>query len=413
MRRLKKAGFQAHLVGGGVRDLLLGKDPKDFDVATDASPEEVDETFRNCRLIGRRFRLAHVHFGREIIEVATFRGHHTEKSAISEHSQKSAISEHSDGGMILRDNVFGSIEEDAIRRDFTVNALFYNIADFSVIDYVGGIEDLNNRTLRLIGDPETRYREDPVRMIRAIRFAAKLGFKIHPDSEAPIFELGNLLDDIPSARLYEEILKLFLGQHAVDTFEKLRHYDLLKHLFPSTEESFQQEALDFPKKMVMQGLENTDLRLRSGKHITPAFLFAVLLWESVRKLSEKFVSDGSIPQTAMYNAADQVLSQQVKKIAIPRRYTSQMKEIWNLQFRLERSKSAKRARRLVENPRFRAAYDFLLLRSESGEIDNKLANFWTKYQEDNPMPIHTKKKFVAKKKSNHHRKKSSSRKKAG
>ena len=404
LRKLKKAGYQSHLVGGGVRDLLLGREPKDFDVATDASPEQVKATFSNCRLIGRRFRLAHVHFGREIIEVATFRGSHTVQDNTAQQS---------DEGMLLRDNVFGTIEEDAIRRDFTVNALFYNIHDFSVIDYVGGIEDLQNGVLRLIGDPETRYREDPVRMIRAIRFAAKLGFTIHPDSEKPIFELSHLLDDVPSARLFEEILKLFLGGSAVHTFEKLRHYDLFRQLFTLTDKSLEIEEQGFPIQFVLQGMKNTDTRIREDKPVTPAFLFAVLLWEPVRQMYEKAIASGEkVPQSAMFDAADKVISEQVKKIAIPRRFTGQMKEIWNMQLRLERGRKAKKARRLMENPRFRAAYDFLLLRADSGEVEQEQADWWTNFQQENPQPEHKARSSGRRNYRNRSQKKSSPRRSA-
>ena len=381
MRRLRKAGYQSHLVGGGVRDLLLGREPKDFDVATDASPEEVRDTFKNCRIIGRRFRLAHVHFGRDIIEVATFRGSHQS----IEEPHESTDARQSEEGMLLRDNVYGTIEEDALRRDFTVNALFYNIDDFSVIDYVGGVEDLKNGVLRLIGDPETRYREDPVRMIRAIRFAAKLGFNIHPDSEKPITDLAYLLDDIPEARLFEEVLKLFLGGSAVHTFEKLRHYDLFKQLFPQTDKSLEIEEQGFPIQFVIQGMKNTDARIREDKPVTPAFLFAVLLWEPVRQLYEDTLETGVIPQSAMFSAADRVISRQIQKIAIPRRFTAQMKEIWNMQLRLERGRTPRKARRIMESPRFRAAYDFLLLRASAGEVDQQQADWWTGFQENQPQ----------------------------
>lgn len=372
LRRLKKAGYQAHLVGGGVRDLLLGREPKDFDVATDASPEQVRETFSNCRLIGRRFRLAHIHFGREIIEVATFRGYQRDDDDELEQS---------DQGMLLRDNVYGTIEEDALRRDFTVNALFYNIRDFSIIDYVNGVEDLKNGVLRLIGDPETRYREDPVRMIRAARFAAKLGFVIDEKSETPIHDLVGLLDDVPAARLFEEVLKLFLGGSAVHTFEKLRHYDLFKQLFPMTDACLATEEKHFPLQFVLKGLINTDTRIREDKPVTPAFLFAVLLWEPVRMAFEERLQGSVIPQTAMFDAADQVLSQQVQRVAIPRRFSGTMKDIWSLQLRLEKGRNAKKARRLVEHPRFRAAYDFLLLRASAGEVDQAMADWWTDFQE--------------------------------
>ncbi len=375
--RLKKAGFQAYLVGGGVRDLLLGREPKDFDIATDALPEQVAETFRNCRLIGRRFRLAHVHFGREIIEVATFRGNH---AASTEATQ-------SDEGMLLRDNVYGTIEEDAVRRDFTVNALFYNIEDFSVVDYVGGVEDLQKGELKLIGDPETRYREDPVRMLRAVRFAAKLGFNIDAGSDKPVFELGYLLDEVPPARLFEEVLKLFLGGSAVHTFEKLRHYDLFRHLFPQTDHCLEIEDHGFPIQLLLNGLRNTDTRIREEKPVTPAFLFAVILWEPVRQLYEQSVAAGALRQNAMFQAADTVLSRQIQTISIPRRFSGQMKEIWNMQLRLEKGTRPGRARKLMENQRFRASYDFLLLRAESGETGDELAQWWTAFQEDNTVQV--------------------------
>ncbi len=375
LRRLKKAGYEAYLVGGGVRDLLLGREPKDFDVATDASPEQVKQTFNNCRLIGRRFRLAHIHFGREIIEVATFRGNHSD--------QGEEISRQSDEGMLLRDNVFGTIEEDAIRRDFTVNALFYNIRDFTIVDYVDGVKDIEAGHLRLIGDPETRYREDPVRMLRAARFAAKLGFTIDTETAEPIPGLAYLLEDVSSSRLFEEVLKLFLGGSAVHTFEKLRQYGLFAQLFPQTEKALEFEDHDFPIQFVMKGLINTDKRIREGKPVTPAFLFAVFLWESVRNLFNEKLQIQKVAQTAMFDAADQVLARQLPIISIPRRFTGQMKEIWNMQLRLEKSRSNNRAKKLIEHPRFRAAYDFLLLRAESGEVEQEQADWWTSFQ-DNP-----------------------------
>lgn len=374
LRRLKKAGFEAYLVGGGVRDLLLGREPKDFDVATDASPEQVKQTFKNCRLIGRRFRLAHIHFGRDIIEVATFRGNHSDQS--------DDISQQSEQGMLLRDNVFGTIEEDAIRRDFTVNALFYNIRDFSIIDYVGGVEDIQAGHLRLIGDPETRYREDPVRMLRAARFAAKLGFTIDEETAEPISRLACLLEDVPSARMFEEVLKLFLGGSAVHTFEKLRQYGLFAQLFPQTEKALEFEDHDFPIQFVLKGLINTDKRIRENKPVTPAFLFAVLLWEPVRTLFNEKLETQKVAQTAMFDAADQILARQLPVISIPRRFTGQMKEIWNMQLRLEKSRSNSRARKLIEHPRFRASYDFLLLRAESGEVEQEQADWWTTFQEN-------------------------------
>ncbi len=367
--RLKKSGYQAYLVGGGVRDLLLGREPKDFDVATDATPEQVKAVFRNCRLIGRRFRLAHVRFGREIIEVATFR------------SADFGKAEQSANGMVLDDNLYGTIEEDALRRDFTINALYYNIADFSVIDYSTGMADLETGLLRLLGDPETRYREDPVRMLRAVRFAAKLGFNIEPATEAPIHHLGHLLEDIPPARLFEEVLKLFISGYAVSTFEKMRHYDLFAWLFPQTEEALSHEEHEFPLTLVLKGLENTDRRLAQEKPVTQAFLFAVLLWEPLRRMAEELErTQGLPPYAAIQQAAGLVIERQVQRVSIPRRFTTPMREIWGLQPRFHNTKG-KRPARLLAHPRFRAAYDFLLLRAEAGEADPELATWWTRYQE--------------------------------
>ncbi len=367
--RLKAAGFESYLVGGGVRDLLLGREPKDFDIATDAHPDEVRALFRNCRLIGRRFRLAHVHFGREIIEVATFRGSHDGGGEGA-----------AEDGMILRDNVYGTLEEDAWRRDFTINSLYYDIRDFSVVDFTGGLEDLEAGLLRVIGDAEQRYREDPVRMLRAIRFAAKLGFRIHPGSEAPIVELGETLEAVPSARLYEEMLKLFLSGHGVASFELLRHYDLFRHLFPMTEACLAQEENGFPHQMVLRGLENTDARVAEGKPVTPAFLFAVLLWEPVRARAEALQAEGMSEIQALQSASETVIAQSIRHVALPKRFSLQTREIWVMQARLPR-RNGKRAARLLEMPRFRAAYDFLLLRAESGDEElQELAQWWTDFQ---------------------------------
>ncbi len=356
-----------------MRDLLLGREPSDFDIATDAHPEDVKKVFRNCRLIGRRFRLAHVHFGREVIEVATFRAG---QDASNDGDQET------ENGMLLRDNVYGSIEEDALRRDFTVNALYYNIEDFSVVDYTNGMQDLESCMLRLLGDPEQRYREDPVRMLRAVRFASKLGFGINPACEEPIFRLGGLLEDIPPARLFEEVLKLFLYGTALQAFEKLRHYDLFRELFPATDECLTHEDNMFPITFVANGLKNTDTRVREEKPVAPAFLFAVLLWEPVRRLADTIMSTGESTYPAMQEAASEILSEQIQFVSIPKRFSLQMRDIWCLQHRFEQ-RQGKRPHRLLSHPRFRAAYDFMLLRAESGEADPELAKWWTEFQELN------------------------------
>ena len=375
--RLKDAGFESYLVGGGVRDLLLGREPKDFDVGTDARPEQIKDLFRNCRLIGRRFRLAHVRFGREVIEVATFR------AASDAEAEEAADVALTDEGRILRDNVFGTLEEDAWRRDFTVNALYYDIRDFSVVDHVGGLEDLKTGTLRLIGDPEQRYREDPVRMLRAVRFAAKLGFRIHPDSEAPLQQLGYLLEDIPPARLFEEVMKLFLGGCAVTGFELLRHYDLFRYLFPMTDEVLSHEDQGFPITFVARALENTDSRLAEGKPVTPAFLYAALLWEPVRLRMQELQQQGASGLEAAQIAGNQVTVEQQRFTSLPKRFSLPMREIWMLQPRLERRRG-KAPYRMLEHPRFRAAYDFLLLRGEVGEAPRELVDWWTNFQLLNP-----------------------------
>lgn len=368
VNRLNSAGYEAYLVGGCVRDLLLGRVPHDFDIATNARPEHVEQLFRNCQLIGRRFRLAHVRFGREIVEVATFRGGHSDENADGLSSE----------GRIVRDNVFGStLEEDAWRRDFTVNALYYDVKDFSVVDYTGGVEHLKAGVLQLMGDPALRYREDPVRMLRAVRFAAKLGFRIHPDSEAPLFELGALLEGIPAARLFEEILKLFMGGDAVATFELLRHYQLFGHLFPQSEASLAKrpEAVN----LMTQALANTDARIREGKPVTPAFLFAALLWEPMCQLAEQMQTQEMGEIQAMQIASEMIVVRQVKRTALPKRFSVPMREIWAMQPRL-RQRSGKRALRLLAHPRFRAAYDFMLLRCSAGDDLQDLCDWWTQLQ---------------------------------
>ncbi|MEJ2462176.1 MAG: polynucleotide adenylyltransferase PcnB [Candidatus Thiodiazotropha sp.] len=369
--RLNGAGYQAYLVGGGVRDLLLGREPKDFDVATDARPEQVKAVFSNCRLIGRRFRLAHVHFGREIIEVATFRSN---RDAGDEGDRQL------ENGMLLSDNVYGTLEEDAQRRDFTINALYYSVEDFSVIDFAGGIEDLRKGVIRLLGNPESRFREDPVRLLRAVRFAAKLGFVVEPETERPMAELAPLLRDIPAARLFEEVLKLFLAGSALETFEKLRHYQLFGQLFPATEEALTHQDHEFPITFVNRGLLNTDRRIQEDKPVTPAFLFAVLLWEPVRLRAEALQGSGMHPYEALQTAATEVLAGQTRHVSIPKRFSYPMREIWQLQHRFFQ-RNGKRPQRLMTHPRFRAAYDFFVLRAEAGEVDQADADWWIGFVE--------------------------------
>jgi len=367
---LKDAGFRACLVGGAVRDLLLGRQPKDFDVATDATPEDVKRLFRNCRLIGRRFRLAHVIFGPEIVEVATFRG--TGEGDASE-------DRHVVDGRILRDNVWGSIEEDSLRRDFRVNALYYDIADFSVIDFVGGIEDLEHKRLRLIGDPATRYREDPVRMLRAARLAAKLHFEIDAEAAAPLHELGHLLTDAPSARLFDECQKMFLAGYGLASFRMLVKYDLLRQLFPGTVRALAQDESGALLTLIERGLAGTDARVADGRPVTPAFLFAVLLWGEVAALAAKLLAEGTMQSLAWQRAAHRVMAEQGKRVAIPRRFGYTIEDIWALQPRFA-ERTRKRVFRLMAHPRFRAAYDFLLLRAGESDELRESGEWWTEIQ---------------------------------
>lgn len=353
-----------------MRDLLLGREPKDFDVVTNANPEQIRRIFRNCRLIGRRFRLAHVFFGQELIEVATFRGGADEESE-NQHT-------HEDG-RLLRDNIYGTLEEDVWRRDFTVNALYYNIRDFSIIDYTNGMADHAAGILRLIGDPVTRYREDPVRMLRVVRFAVKLGFTLDAACEKPIAELAHLLNGVPSARLYDEMLKLFLSGYSLQTFEMLRHYGLFAVLFPETDECLNSETEGFPRLFLAKALENSDKRIADGKTITPYFLLSVFLWEPVQSVAEQKIADGENKLFAYQNAANEVLNRQIKCTAIPKRITQSMREVWLLQSRLQQCTGIK-PYRLLAHPRFRAAYDFLVLRAETGGADPKLAQWWTEFQ---------------------------------
>ncbi|WP_237464590.1 polynucleotide adenylyltransferase PcnB [Vibrio stylophorae] len=372
--RLHKAGYEAYLVGGGVRDLLLGKQPKDFDVTTNATPEQVRKLFRNCRLVGRRFRLAHILFGRDVIEVATFRGHHEDVN----NQQHSASSQQ---GMLLRDNVYGTIDEDAERRDFTVNALYYNIADFSIRDYAGGIDDIDDGIIRMIGDPETRYREDPVRMLRAVRFAAKLDMHIDSTTAEPIPRLAKLLNEIPSARLYEESLKLLQAGEGYETYQLLRQYDLFDKLFPQVVSHFTESQESHTERMIALVLQATDERIHNDLRVNPAFMFAAILWYPMVERAEEIAHTGGLTfYDAVLIAGNDILDEQVKSLAIPKRFTATIRDIWQLQLRLPR-RSGKRAFRLLEQNKFRAAYDFLVMRGEvEGGDTEELADWWTHFQ---------------------------------
>lgn len=376
--RLHNAGFRACLVGGGVRDLLLQLAPKDFDVGTDATPEQVQELFRNCRLIGRRFRLAHVRYGREIIEVATFRASSTAESSETTTVETTDTATDLDAaGMIRRDNVYGTIEDDAQRRDFTINALYYDISDFSILDYTGGLDDIQAGLIRMVGDPAQRYREDPVRMLRAVRFAAKLDFRIHHDTEAPIARLAHLLRHVAPARLFEEVLKLLTSGHAAQTFEMLQLYGLFNHLVPLTARVLRKRPT--AARLLRQGFINTDQRIAAQKPVTPAFLYAVLLWPALCDKRDALQRAGLTYNDAVHQAADEIIEQQYQHTALPRRFSSPMREIWALQPRFEK-RHGKRAFGFLSHVRFRAAYDFLLLRAESGEPVSELAKWWTQIQ---------------------------------
>jgi poly(A) polymerase len=371
--RLHEAGYSACLVGGCVRDLLLGQKPKDFDVATDARPEEVRRLFKNCRLIGRRFRLAHILFGKEIIEVATFRTHH--ENAHETHAKM-------DQGMIVRDNVYGSIADDAWRRDFRINALYYNIADFSIIDYTGGMQDIKHKILHMIGKPEQRYFEDPVRLLRAVRFIGKLNINISPDTEAPIVELSHLLQKVSSARLFQEVLKIFQEGAMLSTITQLRKYKLFEQLFPQTA-----ACLHLPEtqRLIEIALANTDERTTAGKSVSPAFLFAVLLWSPVLKEFSHHEKSKIPIYVAFEKAVRNVLKQQTQQLAIPRKLQTIISEIWILQQRFAHRRG-RSTYRLLGHPRFRAAYDLLLLRTKAGEPVQDIATWWTEfYNESDEM----------------------------
>jgi poly(A) polymerase len=437
--RLREAGFEAFLVGGCVRDLLIGITPKDFDIATSALPEEVKRTFRNCRLIGRRFRLAHVFFGREIIEVATFRamsapelgdevpeppaadldddvddelldddlddeddadestvlaeagphqtGFHGSKpgrerdrsrhAGAGDDDEDRVTDEH---GRILRDNAYGTIDDDVWRRDFTANSLYYNIADFSIWDYCGGVEDISARQLKLIGDPQTRYREDPVRMLRAARFEAKLGFTLDGETGTAIPQLRELLGSVPPARLFDETLKLFLTGHGAMSLAVLRRHGLLGELLPSVASYLDRHPNGAVAKLLHQGLLNTDQRVAAGKPVTPTFLFALLLYGPIAEIIEKQPQEKWHDIATIVDAVDRAARAAQGRISIPKRFSLGVREMFAAQPRLEQPRG-RRALRMLEQPRFRAGFDLLLLRADMGLASRELAEWWTKIQE--------------------------------
>ncbi|MBS1228625.1 MAG: poly(A) polymerase [Proteobacteria bacterium] len=367
---LQQQGYKAYVVGGAVRDLLAGMTPKDYDVATNATPEQVRQCFRRSRIIGRRFQIVHVSMGAETIEVTTFRGHHGEAG-----SQASSKAQTDEQGRVLRDNVFGSEQDDAARRDFTVNALYFDPTSETIVDYHHGLADLKQKTLRMIGDPKTRYREDPVRMLRAVRLAAKLGLTIDPDASRPIREMSELIENVPPSRLFDEMLKLLTSGYAVKCVQQLRAEGLHRGLLPLLDVILEEEI---GKRFVTLALESTDRRVREGKPISPGFLFATLLWSQVLSKWEAIKAGGERPTPALFLAMDEVLEVQAEKLAITRRVAGDIKDIWALQPRFEQ-RSGKRPYGVLEQPRFKAAYDFLLLRAESGEVDAELGQWWTDF----------------------------------
>jgi len=366
--RLQDNGFQAYLVGGCIRDLLLGRAPKDFDIATDAHPEEVRELFRNSRIIGKRFRIVHVRFGREIIEVTTFRGPHAD-----EYDEN-----HSDSGRTLNDNVYGTFEEDVFRRDFAMNAIYYEPYEKEIIDLAEGTEDIKNQIIRTIGDPESRLREDPVRMLRAIRFQAKLEFGLEAELESSIRSLGYLIQDIPPARLFEEVLKLFLSGYGTAAFDAMMENGIYGWLFPDSKRSMENNATE---DLVRLALTSTDQRIAKEMPVTPAFIYAAILWYPFVDEKERLVQEDGIPHvTAAHEAANNVISKQQLFTSIPKRFSGPMRDIWFLQSRLP-ARFGQKPDRTMEHKRFRAAYDFLLLREQAGEKTEELGAWWTEYQE--------------------------------
>lgn len=353
---LNKSSFEAYLVGGCVRDLLLGLKPKDFDIVTDATPEQIHQLFKRSRIIGRRFRLVHVMFSnRKFLEVATFRAGQVKTAK---------------NGVIIRDNRYGTMQEDVFRRDFGINALYYDVIHHQVIDYVSGLEDIKQRMIQMIGDPNVRFEQDPVRMIRAVRFKVKLNAKLSDEVEQAIHQNAALMKNVSSARLYEECIKLFHNDSSVEVFQQLEHFGLLKYLFANTQRT---EFID-------KALDNTSKRIRQGKSVTPAFIFAVFLWQDQNKRFEKIKQKRKSSYEAMSEACELSIKQQIRQTSLPKWLTKRVKEVWLMQSKLER-KQTKKVKQILANPRFRMAYDFLLLRSKSINPElKKVAKFWTEAQ---------------------------------
>jgi poly(A) polymerase len=374
LKGLRQRGYDSFLVGGCVRDMLLGLEPKDFDVATNASPEQVRQVFRNGRIIGRRFKIVHVRFGREVIEVTTYRG------APADKHQDERMHRVGEEGRLLADNVYGTLNEDAMRRDLSVNALYYDPATDEVLDYHDGLRDIKDGLLRVIGDPAERYREDPVRMLRVIRFASKLGFEIEPEASAAIDQHADLLTNVPAARLFDEVLKLFHSGSAITTFEKLRQHGLFEFLFPATENILKSEEEGYPRTFLPLALKNTDKRIRQGKPVIPSFLYAVLLWEPMRLYKEAAMKQGLNEYDSIQQGADQAIVEEIGTVAIPRRFTAQMREIWAMQYFFDQRKS-RQVFRLLENRKFRAGYDFMLLRASVNQASPEVAEWWTLIQD--------------------------------
>ncbi|WP_133127491.1 polynucleotide adenylyltransferase PcnB [Legionella nagasakiensis] len=375
LNRLNSTGFEAYLVGGSVRDLFLRKAPKDFDIATNATPNQIKDLFRNARIIGRRFKLVHIIFHREIIEVATFRSH--------EAADTQQLT--NDRGMLIRDNVYGTLEEDAWRRDFTINSLYYNIDDYSIVDLTGGVKDINARLIRIIGNPTTRYKEDPVRMLRAIRFCAKLHFGLEAKTAAPLLELSTLIRHVSGSRLFDEMTKIYQCGEAESVQNLLVKYGLFAQLFPLTNKLLKS---NYPvNALIGIALENTDTRVRDNKPVTPAFLFAVFLWFPLIACADQLKKEGLEPLPALEKAMSQVITEQNQIITIPKRYSQIMREMWIMQYRFPK-RNGKRAFNLLQHPRFRAAYDFLALRALAGDESMDLAQWWTTFQEEDEARQH-------------------------